>query len=281
MGQTSGSPAGTLNVLLHGTFAYNQEPNGITAFIPRIKHHVYRAGNWLGETDLRPGSYALRGVDVLEKGGDTFGLSSNLILTPRLDKKVVPAKGQVPYATLDLGTPRKITSLRMAPLKKKDFKPPKAQKELVSKSDTLQIATLQIFTYDITDEASLRLQFKRGTGGHYWEPVFSGDFVNLHIFAEEDHYDQPSFSLDDLMSALKILGSQIRNVTVEKTTGITPGELPDGVSPEETEDLAPRTARLARLGRLVLQNGNPSQAWYTNDALDGDPPACGSPVLGS
>jgi hypothetical protein len=283
MAQTNGSPAGTLNVLLHGTFAYNQEPDGITAFIPTIEHHVYRAGNWLGETDLRPGAYKLEGVRDLTKygqKGDKFDLSSNLIIKPRQDN--VPARGQAPYATLNLGKPRKITSLRLAPVKKADFQPPEAQAELVPKSDPLHIATLQIFTYDIEDESILRLQSTAGPGGHYWEPVFSGDFVNLHIFSEEDHHDRPSFGVGDLLSALNVLGSQIKNVTVGTPSGIEPGEpLPDGVRPEETEDLAPRTKRMARLGRLVLQNGDPNQAWYSNDALDEDPPACGSPVLGS
>jgi hypothetical protein len=34
---------------------------------------------------------------------------------------------------------------------------------------------------------------------------------------------------------------------------------------------------MARLGRLVLQNGDPNQAWTPNEALDDDPPGCGSP----
>jgi hypothetical protein len=281
--QPNGSPAGTLNVLLHGTFAYNEEPDGITAFIPKIEHHVYRVGNWLGETDLKPGAYTLEGVSDPAKRGEKFerfDMSSNLIIKPALDK--VSARSQDAYATLILRKPRKITSLRVARVEKKDFQPVAAQRELFSESNTLHIATLQIFTYDIEDEGSLRLQSTQGTGGHYWEPVFSGDFVNLHIFSEEDHHDRPSFGVDDLLSALRILGSQITDVKVGTPTGIGPDEtLPDGVSPEETEDLAPRTKRMARLGRLVLQNGDPNQAWYTNDALDEDPPACGSPVLGS
>jgi hypothetical protein len=280
MGQNNGSPVGTLNVLLHGTFAYNEEPNGITAYIPTIKHHVYRAGNWLGETDLASGIYNLEGVTDLAKlgrKGDTFDMSNNLIIKPLPDQKG-PA-----YATLNLGLPRKITSLRVAPVKKVDFDPPEARNELLSKSDVLNVATLQIFTYDIHDERELRLQSttqeKGREKGHYWEPVFSGDFVNLHIFSEEDHHDRPSYGADDLLSALKILGSKISSVKVGLTTRIDPGDtLPDGVKPEETEDLAPRSKRMARLGRLVLQNGDLNQAWYTNDALDEDPPACGSPI---
>jgi hypothetical protein len=267
MGQTNG----TLNVLLHGTFAYNEEPEGITAYIPVIDHHVYRAGHWLGETDLVKGEYKLEGVRD-EVKADQFDMSKNLILKPLPDKKN-PA-----HATLNLGKPRKITSLRVAPIKKTDFDPPAARAELLSTSDTLHIATLQIFSYDIADESGLRLQAAKGRG-HYWEPVFSGDFVNLHIFSEEDHYDQPSFGDKDLLSALNVLGSEINHVNVKPARRLEPDEtLPEGVRPEETEDLAPRTKRMARLGRLVAQYGDPNQAWYPNDALDEDPPACGSPV---
>jgi hypothetical protein len=276
MGQSNGSPAGTLNVLLHGTFAYNEEPEGITAFIPKIKHHVYRAGHWLGETDLASGIYKLEGVRDLATLGETgarFDASNNLIIGSLPDKK------NAAHATLNLGKPRAITSLRVARIHNEDFKPEEARKELLSKSHTQHIATLQIFTYDIEDEASLRLQSTDATGGHYWEPVFSGNFVNLHIFSEEDHHDQPSYNADDLLSALEVLGSTIKDVKVGKTKRIEPDvTLPDGVRPEETEDLAPRTKRMARLGRLVLQNGDPNQAWCSNDALDEDPPACGSPV---
>jgi len=54
--------------------------------------------------------------------------------------------------------------------------------------------------------------------------------------------------------------------------------LPAGVAAEETEDLAPRTLRMARLGRLVTLNGDANLAWYGNDALDSDPSACSGPV---
>ena len=39
-------------------------------------------------------------------------------------------------------------------------------------------------------------------------------------------------------------------------------------------DLARRTMRLAQLGRLRRQYADLNQAWYKNEALDGDPEAC-------
>ena len=55
------------------------------------------------------------------------------------------------------------------------------------------------------------------------------------------------------------------------------GPLPRGVTIPETEDLAARTQRMARLGRLVSQTGDANLAWYGNDALDGNPEGCGGP----
>ena len=44
------------------------------------------------------------------------------------------------------------------------------------------LSSLQVFTYDIKDEADLRLQRQGDEAGHFWEPAVSGRFVNLHIF---------------------------------------------------------------------------------------------------
>jgi hypothetical protein len=73
--------------------------------------------------------------------------------------------------------------------------------------------------------------------------------------------------------------------------GIKPGrrgDLPPGVAPIETEDLATRTQRLAQLGRLLVQNrdadlrlvsnGDADLAWYGTDVLDGGGEVCGDLV---
>jgi len=52
-----------LNVLFHGLFVFVDRPNGIEVLIPDMgADHVYRAGEWLGETTLARGSYELSGV---------------------------------------------------------------------------------------------------------------------------------------------------------------------------------------------------------------------------
>jgi hypothetical protein len=55
-------------------------------------------------------------------------------------------------------------------------------------------------------------------------------------------------------------------------------DFPPGVTDEETEDLATRTKRLMRLGRLIALKGDANLAWYGNDSLDGNPAGCGGPI---
>jgi len=272
--QPSGRSAGRLNVILHGTFAFkNMDANAypsasarISALIPILDHHVYLAGNWLGETQLLPGTYDLLGV---RDGKSRLNKTRNL-LVERSNREANPEKI---YATLNLPLPAEITSMRVSKIPRRQFQ---YAGELLLDSDEQHLASLQVFTYDIQDEAELRLQQRQGSG-HYWEPAFSGNFINLHIFASEDHHRGPSHAAEDLESALELLGSHIKVNRPFITHDVASDVLPEGVSEEETEDLAPRTRRMARLGRLVLQKGESGQAWYPNEALDDDPPGCGSP----
>ena len=105
--------------------------------------------------------------------------------------------------------------------------------------------------------------------------------MNLHIFSVEDCVGEP-FQAGDFNECAKLLGTDVKlaRKRAYQPSGITAGELPYGVTSAETEDLAPRTQRMARLGRLVSQGDNANQAWYKDDALDTEPPTCG-PVIGS
>src|SRR5947207_3244288 len=104
-----------LNVILHGTFAYidKEGVNFIDALMPLPGEgvdHVFRAGNWLGETELQKGTYQLRGV--ITAGGARFDSASNLIFQngcPRL-----PRDGKKAHARLILPRPASIFSLRLA-----------------------------------------------------------------------------------------------------------------------------------------------------------------------
>src|SRR5262245_29871520 len=64
-----GSP-GKLNVILHGLFAFDQNDKEIVAYIPNLgSEHLYKAGNWLAETNLEErADLELKGVDSTKLG---------------------------------------------------------------------------------------------------------------------------------------------------------------------------------------------------------------------
>jgi len=272
--------AGKLNVIFHGAFTFDQssEPDRILALMPKMPHHVYRAGSWLAETELRGRTdsdavvYELLGV---EPGGEKFRPEQNrnlMLKKPQL--KDQPAV--YPYATLKFPLPQKIASLQVAAIPRDAFT---NQDDLLVDGDQ-HIAIVQVFTYDIADQNELSLKARDGDG-HYWEPVFTGDYVNLHIFAAEDHYHKPTNAQEDFNQCVSLLGGvnlRLQTRSLQTSGILDTGRLPDGVVEQETESLALRTLRMARLGRLVSQNGDANLAWYGNDALDGDPEACTGPV---
>jgi hypothetical protein len=269
----------TLNVIFHGAFAFLEEEKKrrIRTMIPFIRQHAYRAGNWLGETHLMRDTYELRGVTPGRVS--QFSARRNLIV----DSKKPAAKPQ-PYATIFFPLPSKITSLRTARVPTTSFI---NQNQLLVKGKEQRVSTLQIFTYNFKSANELLL--KAAHGGHYWEPVVQASkkngkverSVNLHIFSVEDSVNEP-YQVDDFEKCAQLLASDVRlgKTCAYQPTGITEGDLPYGVTAAETEDLAPRNVRLARLGRLLRQGDDTNQAWYKDDALDNEPPTCG-PLIGS
>lgn len=266
-----------LNVILHGAYSLDltTEPGRILALIPYIPYHVYRAGNWLAETELRGRTnatavvYELLGVNP---GEAEFDVQQNLLVKPKQAAKPQAS----PYATLIFPLPDRISSLLVADIPRSSFND---SQELVGNSDPQPIATLQILTYDFDDENVLMLKAKGGDG-HYWEPVLSGGYVNLHIFSAEDHYHKPSNALEDFNQCADLIGGLNLRLQIQflPASGILPTQRVPGVNDWETESLALRTERMARLGRLVTQGGDARLAWSGNDALDGDPSGCTGPM---
>lgn len=331
---------GTLNVILHGVFVFQPDDSDlndkkIIAWVPKLEpQHVYRAGNWLGETELQPGRYELKGVKPSLKS--RFDPKPNLIL------KSLPKEPDAEklHAKLIFDLPETITSLRVAnfPLTSFDFEGKEGKelarlqhapadfraklgKELANiphsshnfafalpakNSNSQPMATLQVFTYSFEDDAALMLKANpagdpklkanvtgdlrkwqnrnKNLKGHYWEPVFTGNYINLHIFSTEDHDEAPSegkglsHAYEDFNTCAELFGYKLRlklDAPPAVASGVKDTELPPGVDAKETEDLAPRTLRMARLGRLVKEKGNADQAWYGDDGLNGHPGACG------
>jgi len=265
----SNNGSGILNVLLHGayTFIEDKDAQQLHALVPRLKEHVYRFGNFLAETELRSASYTLTGVrpsDALR-----FEHDNNVLVWYR---RLPHNPG--PYAILKFPYPKYIRSLRLAEVPLEFFS---HREDLVDPQKTIRMATLQVLAFDIDDENKLALKAETGED-HHWQPAFTSDFINAHMFASEDHYFKPSNAREDFNVCVKLLGANLELQTrFLPAKGILDSkELPDGVTSQETEPLAVRTQRMARLGRLVVQGGDVNLAWHGNDALDGDPTSCGS-----
>lgn len=281
-GQEKAQYGGILNVIFHGSIAiYDKQksPYPIQALLPRnaqkdgeaakSDHHVYRAGNWLGETELSSGRYKLSGV---KEGGAHFNGRTNLILK---SERIKPAQAHVIVA---FPRPQAISSLRVAIVPFDAFNRQEA-KALKLDTKGVRLAMLHVFTYTFDDDNDLRLVNAHDEkDGHYWEPVFDGNYINLHIFCSEDRFSTPSQASADFKACTALLGLKLQLERPQPVAAVLDeGQLPAGVIAEETEDLPFRTLRMARLGRLVRQNGDANLAWSTNDALD-CPEAC-SPVL--
>jgi hypothetical protein len=262
---------------MHGTFAYIDKKGVpfIDALIPAPDpnegvDHVVRAGNWLGETEVRPGTYMLRGVKTGIHGLDA---SRNLIFENGCRRR--PRNPIREYARFIFPRPKNIYSLRLAKVELKTDAKIKAPRLKGNVG-----ASLQIFTYEVDNDQALCLQRisddeKNDCSGHFWEPVFIGEYASLQMFSAEDHPDDPDHTSRVFQRVSALLGDKRMELNeAHRAVGIADDELPPGVIAEETEDLAARTLRIARLGRLRRQNADLNQAWYGNEALDGDPDAC-------
>jgi hypothetical protein len=236
----------------------------------KTDHHVYRAGNWLGETELSGGDYKLVGVN---KGEEHFDRTMNLVLK---SERLVRHKA---HATLRFPRPQAIASLRVANVPFDAFNPAEA-KALKLDQKGVHIATLHVITYTFKDDNDLRLANAENLDdGHYWEPAFDGSYINLHIFCSEDRFSTPSQASADFKACAALLGLKLElEYPYPVAMAANDVRLPSGVIAEETEDLPFRTLRMGRLGRLLRQGGDANLAWSGNDALD-CPEACG-PVLG-
>ncbi len=273
---------GTLNVILHGTFAFKVNTHRIEALMPRNEQHVYRAGNWLGETDLRPGVYELQGVEVSPPNrANSFSREHNLVLTcPKKEPQVKP------YARLVFPRPATISSLRRVKVPAQTIQPE-------PKNYRGQLTTLQVFTYKFKSDTNLRLVQVKSDGkktqrvagaqavhreskrGHFWEPSFASDnTINLHIFSAHDHEHSAGHPETAFQQVAALLGHELRLTSPPPASELEIKELPEGVMPEETEDLADRVKRMTRLGRMRRQGRDLNQLWLDTEPLDGDPGPC-------
>ena len=65
--------------MFHGTFVFDFHDNDLDVLIPEVEGHVYRAGSWLGETELVCGEDHDHGAGKHE-GPDTYTLSGGKLV---------------------------------------------------------------------------------------------------------------------------------------------------------------------------------------------------------
>lgn len=268
-----GNP-GKLNVILHGLFTFFQTSDGITAFIPNMgSEHVYRAGNWLAETALaQQADYTLVGVDP--GGLATFNPQSNIILKDATLSDVNCCDRV--YATLHFPVPDAIYSVGQLTIGGDKIGGDSAVKidglpanPAQRSGTTLHSSSVQIFTYNFSSDAELRL------GQHPWEPVFEDGFVNLHIFSEPERTpDQDHVRHAFQMSTGLFTGIDLSMRGPMNPEGQTP-VLPGGVDPLELQGLIRRQRWLGVLGRGIKEGRDINGIWDDPTSFDGgDPNTC-------
>lgn len=273
-------PADTLHVIFHGTFVFHLTDENVEVLIPKIGGHVYRIGNWLGETDLLGGQdwvggleYQLKGVPP---GKGPMPLADNLVCD---HKELKPPAELQPLLVAKLILPYPFKA--MTPRRAKMDPGKLTGHQLLSYQGN--VGTLQIFTYQFGDDAAIHLGYD-GIVGPVWEPAASGDpkVINLHVFAAHEHAPRPGGAMACQKTALtrcfdlfKDPGPAIEESRVPKLSIFGAEPLPDGVLREEMEDLEPRLRRLAQAGRMKKDNRDLNQMWFENEALDTEPDACG------
>jgi hypothetical protein len=235
----------TLNVILHGLFALEERDGHIIALAPDLNgEHVYRAGSWLGEIELRRGDYWLLGV---EHGRGRFAADRNLILPKARFSAQAP---RTAFASIVFPQPRDVISLRTLAVTPGDFTGSSS-----SAVTTNKIATIQILVYDVNDLRDVELS------GHPWKVPSDPDLstYNLHVFAEEDvevgEGGEPH-SLAAFSRTLALYGLDLSLVAPKTTPPLSAEDralMPPGIDALEVGDLPRQVSHLGGFGDVLRE----------------------------
>ena len=230
-----------MNVILHGLFTYLDRDTGLEILIPDMgTSHVYRAGEFLGETTLP--QYPLR-LQNVRGGSRHFDPRVNLVTNG-----VQPVRQPRIFSSLQFPTPVEIFSLR--PLDLSDVLQDPAQ-ALSSKT----VSIVQVLTYRFDDFDRIKL----GNDPIEVDPLQAPDgsfFVNLHVWAEEDAEQGVAHAVkgfDAVMGLLDFKQQRPRLTRDKDSMPMTQDKLPPGTTMMEFLDLPVRTKNLAILGRDLRQ----------------------------
>lgn len=286
---------GTLYVFLHGLSVVRQRGSKLEIVLPRVPGHVYKAGAWLGETEITRRS-------VLHLRGVTPGTKSFADAHFTIDLPDCSLTSEGRAATLWLPKADLILRLRRATVPTTPFPtpppvPPRGR-FVVWRNDKVNIgwesvATSIVLRYDYIDEDQVVLD-----GHHSWEPAAVGGAMSLHIISTSENVETEQHTLDTAEAlrrvirgypgvtfAIPVIPPDWRDVNNPNYGDL--GDLePQGeyivrrrggslaFAQAELEDFRPRMTRLMRLGRLKQEKRPIEGLWRSPDPLGEETSNC-------
>jgi hypothetical protein len=261
----------SLNVIFHGLCVFVGRKTGFEVLLPDLgPEHVFRAGVWLAETNIKPGAeIRLEGV---VPGSAILERRKNLMVLPEKTDHFPRSASKKPFATLALPRPKQIHSLRPVVLTPGlDLVGSSVNSTYLYIRDDGKIwqSTLQVFHYEVANENRLALT------NHRWIPAFVNGVTNLHVFAEPETPQPIGHSISEFGEGSALFqGLDVRRARASILPPFSPTDLPPGICVEELEDMVPRTKRMGYLGRYKYSGEDPGLAWDDQDPFGGDPTAC-------
>ena len=293
--------SGTLYVFMHGLTTVSEDTGILEVVMPRVEGHVYLAGNWLQETDLKPGSApVLRGV---KDGGATFSSTRFTIrftgcsLTTRA--RAVTLWLPKPKAIFELlhSKPPRPLAPPLAPPPAAAPQPTYVAKRLDNGIEFPELATLHVLSYDYDDENEVFLE------GHYWEPMPTGGAMSLHLISTSrvaegaEHQVRTEAALSRLVRNYPGLDfpapspappdwrsySAATPATLQQLNNLAPDQGDQFIvapgrkfafAQAELEPFTTRSTRLGRLGRMKQQGRPIGSLWEEPDPLGENPSNC-------
>jgi hypothetical protein len=234
--------------------------------------HTYRAGEWLGERVIAPGTYFLTGVvpDIgVCSGHDTLLISA---CKPVADPQPL-------YARIVMPKPKKFFNLGHVHLG-----PSELQADSSIQLSSYVLSTVQVLTYAIFHDDPRNVKL----GCHWFTKSaqqFGNDlYMSLHIFSAPDRPELPSHvqsGFETLVGMGEGLSGRIALNSAQPVPDPASDlkNIPPGLIPAELRSLSRRMDRLTDIGRLL-------RSWHVDDndvrslpttsfiGVDGDIPTC-------
>ncbi|HLW79724.1 MAG TPA: hypothetical protein VKU44_09010 [Terriglobia bacterium] len=230
------SRPGQLNVLFHGLFAFVTWDNYIEVLVPDVPNHVFLAGAWKEEQELRADhTYRLLGVESRPLAMMTFDPETSAVVhnAGQIDHRIERCRLLLPI-------PDRVWALRC--MLKNDPGEFFSCNEIRAKK--LPIVTA--LTYDRV-EATPSL-------GSLWKPGAASKATNLHVWAEPNHPVDDTHAYQALKRFKALFPDQCLDLNphyMEKVAGMGQEPRPAGVSAFEEQSL------VERAGMPSMSSANP------------------------